>query len=123
MTGTTLTDPYIHLHAISLFLHGAVSCPGEFPGLCEWVRIPTRRGFVAVYDAQELGEHGFAVQAFQLDRDGDVTFSGPIAWVSEHAPAPQALAIIRDYLASPELHGPGSHPRPSRSRRPRVGRP
>ena len=123
MIGTTLAETLAYLNAIAMYVPGAVACPGEFPGVCEWVRIPTRRGFVAVWDADELGEHGLAVQAFELDRDGDVTYAGPIAWVWERAPFAQALAIVRDYLASPAAHGPGTQPRRPQARRPRAGRP
>lgn len=71
---------------VAAHVPGAVTCPPELPGLCHWLRIPTPGGFVAAWDAAELGEHGLAVQAFELDRDEQVSYAGQIAWVWERAP-------------------------------------
>ena len=65
---------------------GAVTCPLELPGLCHWLLISAPGGFVAVWDAQELGEHGLAVQAFELDNGEQLTNAGHIAWVWNKPP-------------------------------------
>ncbi len=59
---------------------------GESPERCHWLRIPTPRGYVGVWDAEQLGAHGLCVQAYDLDPADDsggtdpsanVTYAGP----------------------------------------------
>ncbi len=104
MIGATHEQTRLYLAAVAAQIEGAVVCAGEAAGLCAWLRIPTVAGFVGVWDAEELGEHGLVVQAYELDDNEEVTHAGDVAWVCERAPVQEAVTVIRRYLDS--LDGP-----------------
>ena len=60
-----------------------------------------------MWDAEELGEHGLAVQAYEFaDADeNDVTYARQVAWIGERASVRDAVAVIRRYLASANARG------------------
>ncbi len=76
MIGTTHEQTRDFLQAIAAQIDSALTCAGESPGLCHWLRIDTPRGFVGVWDTQELGERGLVIQAYELDQDQEVTYAG-----------------------------------------------
>ena len=63
MIGTTREQTRQHLQAVAAQIGTATLLPGDSRGFCDWLRIPIPGGHVGVWDAEELGEHGLAVQA------------------------------------------------------------
>jgi len=105
MIGTTVTGTALFLARVAAQVEGAQVRPGESPELCEWIRIPTARGYVGVWDAEELGEHGLVIQAYEFtDPDQqDVSFAGEVAFVHERASADETVAAVLGYLAGPSV--------------------
>jgi len=105
MIGNTPRETALFLSQVAADVEGAEVRQGEDPGLCEWIRIPTGRGYVGVWDAEELGEHGLFIQGYDLDfGDGDtdagaeVTFAGAVDWIHERATVEVAVEIVCRYL-------------------------
>lgn len=103
MIGTTKEETRIYLEALAARIDGASTFEGESPGFCVWLRIATPPGFVGVWDAEELGEHGLFVQAYEMDDNEDVTFAGELDWISDRACVEDAVAVVRRYLAGPSV--------------------
>lgn len=110
MIGTTIRGTGLFLNAVAAQVDGAHVRSGDFPGACPWVRIPTRTGFIGVWDAEELGEHGLFVQAYDLtptppaDTAGGVgvgetvTSAGSVAWIHERATVAEGVQAVRAYV-------------------------
>ena len=107
MIGTTREQTRQHLQAVAAQIGAATLLPGDSPGFRDWLRIPIPGGHVGVGDAEELGEHGLAVQAYEFaDADeNDVTYAGQVAWIGERAPVRDAVAVSRRYLATANARG------------------
>lgn len=105
MMGVTHLHHQVYLEAVGVYFNGSDIRGPEGHGYQVWLRIPTPRGHVALSDAQELGERGLAVQAFEFAdaQENDPNFFGEIAWIGERAPVQEAVIAIRGYLASPNV--------------------
>jgi len=105
MIGVTHLHHYIYLEAVGAYFDGSDIRGPEGPGYHGWLRIPTPGGHVAVSDAQELGERGLAIQAFEFAdaEENDPNFFGEIAWIGERAPVQEAVTAVLSYLASPNV--------------------
>jgi len=69
MIGTTIRGTSLFLAAVAAQIESAQVQPGAESGLSDWVRVPTPHGHVELWDAEEVGEHGLAIQTYQV-RDG-----------------------------------------------------
>jgi hypothetical protein len=107
MIGTSNHETNDFLAQMGSLIPDASVWPGESPGFCHWLRIPTPRGYVGVWDAEQLGEHGLCVQAYDLDPAGDtggtdpfanVTYAGPVDWICERATVEAAVDTVRRYV-------------------------
>lgn len=58
MIGTTIRGTGLFLNSVAAQVDGAQVRSGDSPGACPWVRIPTRTGFIGVWDAEELASTG-----------------------------------------------------------------
>ncbi len=114
MIGNTNQDTNHFLARTSDLIKDASVWPGDSPGLCHWLRIPTQYGFVGVWDAEQLGEHGLFVQAYALDATdvsgqndpfANVTYTGPVDWICDRATLEVAAATVRWYLDNLDSDG------------------
>jgi hypothetical protein len=117
--GSTASATDQFLAAVAAQVESATVHPGDTPASCTWIRIPIRDGFVGVWDAEELGEHGVYVQAWTPEpllpqwiwpdlgdgpagprRCGEFTLT-PVdapAFICERATVDEAVKLIRRYL-------------------------
>ncbi len=107
MIGTTNQETNQFLAQMGSLIPGASVWAGESPGFCHWLRISTPRGYVGVWDAEQLGEHGLCVQAYDLDPADDsgvndpfanVTYAVPVDWICERATVEVAVDTVRRYV-------------------------
>ena len=102
-------------------IDGAAPLQGDAPGSCQWLRVPIPRGHVGVWDAEQFGEHGLAVQAYEFTDvdENDVIYAGEVAWIGERAPVEEAVsAATWPVRRSSEAHTSNSGScSPSRSSR------
>ncbi len=110
MIGGSNEHTRLYLEAVAPSIDGAAPLQGDAPGSCQWLRVPIPRGHVGVWDAEQFGEHGLAVQAYEFTDvdENDVIYAGEVAWIGERAPVEEAVAVIRRYLAGPQVIR-GSH--------------
>ncbi len=71
MIGTSNQETNHFLAQMGSLIPDASVWAGESPGFCHWLRIATPYGYVGVWDAEQLGEHGLFVQAYDLDPADD----------------------------------------------------
>ncbi len=106
MMGTSNQDTNQFLAQMCALITDASVWPGDSPGLSHWLRIPTTHGFVGVWDAEQLGEHGLFVQAYTTDASAqndpfaNVTYSGPIDWICDRATIEVAVETVCRYLVA-----------------------
>ncbi len=66
MIGTTIERTSRFLAAVAAQIESAQVQPGATSVFSDWVRIATPHGHVEVWDAEEVGEHGVAIETCQV---------------------------------------------------------
>ena len=101
MIGTTIRGTSLFLAAVAAQIESAQVQPGAESGLSDWVRVPTPHGHVEVWDAEEVGEHGLAIQTYQVRDGGQPISVGDLGWICERASVEEAVEVIGCYLDRP----------------------
>lgn len=119
MIGTTIRGTSLFLAAVAAQIGAAEVRPGEEPGLCDFLRIPTVDGHVEVWDAEEIGEHGLAIRTYEPGVGAPPIGVGDSGWICERATVEDAVEAIRRHVRERDGEGrgvesSGTQPTPSR---------